>query len=719
MKKKYLILILIPIAAFASAENGESMDGDILHLMARLVLQLGIIVMTARFIGLLFEKTKLPIPSLLFEVLAGIIIGPYVLGSLPLPGFPHGIFPIPSGMGLPVSPELYGLATIASIIMLFSAGLETNLPLLLKFSFVGLLVGLGGVIASFVAGTAVAALFFGLDYHDPIALFLGAICSSSSMAIAARILSEKRKIDSPEGATIFAAEAIDDVANVIILAAVLGFIATTASGGTEAGVFQGPLLVIIKAVLVWFCFTAAGIHFSSPLSKAIKKFKSITYISIFALSLAFILAGVFQMVGLAMIMGAYIVGLSLSKTDLSETVHDEIKVLHGFFVPVFFIVMGMLVNPYAIMSKDVLIFGAVYTAVAMLAKIAGCGIPALFLNFNRLGALRIGVSMAPRGEMAFIVAGVGLSSGIIDQKFFGAAMLMVLVSDIIASPFIPSLFRNDKTGTKKAFPVRETVITHIDLTSSGLTKFLETKTVESFRSEGYYIHSINVGGHNMYHLRKDEALITLHSIKTRLEFESDTQDVMFIKTIVYEALLEINSFISGVKDLIKPENMLKNLAGIEYAVKSDIKNALSPGSIIPFLAAETKQQAIEELVGILHSEGLVKSKNDAITATMTREASMSTGMQHGVAIPHGRTDAVNKITMAVGLSKKGIDYKSIDGEPSTIVVLVLSPKDSESPHIQLLANIAALLNNEEMRAKLLQCRTQEETYNFFKAGLGR
>jgi len=768
--KKYLLIITlaltaVPAAAFASG-FGESED-DITSLMARLVLQLGVIVMIARLIGRFSQIVKLPFPSVLIEVLAGIIIGPYMLGSVPIPGFPEGIFPLVSTSGIPVSPELYGIATIASIIMLFSAGLETDLTLLLKFSLVGALVGLGGVVLPFAAAAASTSMFFGLHISDPAVLFLGVVCMATSVGVTARIISEQRKMDTPEAVTILAAAVIDDVLSIIALTIVISLIAAeTASGVTETSAHS--VWIISKAVLVWLGFTVAGILFAGPLSKAIKSFKSVANISIAALGLAFILAGIFQTAGLAMVIGAYVVGLSLSKTDLTDTVRETLGVLHSFFVPVFFIVMGMLVDPRAFMSKEVLAFGAIYASAALVTNIIGGAIPALFLNFNRLGALRIGVGMIPRGEVALIIAGIGLSSGIIEQKYFGACMVMVLGSIFIAPPLISMLFRSDKKGTKKDFKSRHTVATPINFSSRKLTGILEQQLVQTFRAEGFFVHSI-LGSRNIYHLRKNDIHITLQAGDSGLVFESDVHDVILIKTVTYEALLHINDLITSVKDLIKPEGILKDLAAdstadvgtkvisaisangetrdasgpsnntaaanggdasgkngniTDTAVVTkrkmdtgEFKNALTQGSIIPTLTGSTKREIVEKLVSVLYSEGIIKDVEAAVNAVMEREASMSTGMQNGIALPHARTDAVDKITVAVGLSKNGIDYRAFDGKPSKIFVLILSPLSTDSPHIQFLASIATMLNSEDAREKLLGCFTQAQIYEFFRERL--
>ncbi|NEP85170.1 MAG: hypothetical protein F6K39_48040 [Okeania sp. SIO3B3] len=162
------------------------------HLMTVLVLQLALAVIFARLVGYAFS-TWLKQPRVLGELVAGMIIGPYALGSIHLP-FLHGpLFPIAQG-ALPVSPQLYGFAMVASVVLLFLSGLETDLPTFLKFSLRGSIIGLGGVVVSFALGDMVAVLFLpGVDsFMDPQALFLGTLSTATSVGITARILSEKR-----------------------------------------------------------------------------------------------------------------------------------------------------------------------------------------------------------------------------------------------------------------------------------------------------------------------------------------------------------------------------------------------------------------------------------------------------------------------------------------------------------------------------------------------
>jgi len=154
-------------------------------MMSELVLQIAIVLFAVRGGGILAQKLK--IPSVLGELLAGIVIGPYALGGIALPGFPEGIFPLGEGT-LAVSPELYGFSTVASIILLFASGLETDLSLFMKYSVAGGIIGIGGVVFSFIFGDVVGMFFLDASFADPRCLFLGVLCTATSVGITARIL---------------------------------------------------------------------------------------------------------------------------------------------------------------------------------------------------------------------------------------------------------------------------------------------------------------------------------------------------------------------------------------------------------------------------------------------------------------------------------------------------------------------------------------------------
>ncbi|HQO91995.1 MAG TPA: cation:proton antiporter, partial [bacterium] len=222
--------------------------------MMLLIFQMAILVTAAKIFGIIFVKLKLP--SVLGELSAGIFLGPYLLGSIAIPGFPHGMFPLPVTELMPVSGELYGMATFASIILLFLTGLETDIEMFLRYSFAGSLVGIGGVFASFVIGAFTGMYFLGLPFMSPAILFLGVMSTATSVGITARILSEKRSLDSPEGVTTLAGAVIDDILGIILLAIAIGIVGAMMDNSGESIQWGSISLIAFKAIAVWILFTA-------------------------------------------------------------------------------------------------------------------------------------------------------------------------------------------------------------------------------------------------------------------------------------------------------------------------------------------------------------------------------------------------------------------------------------------------------------------------------
>ena len=349
------------------------------------------------------------LPSILGELAAGIVIGPWALGGI---GFGSGIFAdgLFHGAALhriaeesghmfdATTPALYGIATLASVILLFLSGLETNLKMFIRYSFVGTMVGLGGVVVSFVLGDLCAVLllpkFFphfafladlprarAVTANAP--LYMGIMSTATSVGITARILSERKKMDSEEGVTIMAGAVIDDVLGLVVLAIGNGIIAANMlaekTGSAGAMDWGNVGFVAIKAFGVWLGASVVGILAARWIAKFLKMaFKKQAVMATMAFGLALVLAGFFEYMGLAMIIGAYVMGLALSRTDLKHPIQETLTPVYAFLVPVFFCVMGMMVDVSALCSKSVLVFGGIYTAVAVLAKVVGCMAPSMF-----------------------------------------------------------------------------------------------------------------------------------------------------------------------------------------------------------------------------------------------------------------------------------------------------------------------------------------------------
>ena len=479
------------------------------HLMMVLVLQLAFILVVAKAFGYVATR-YLKQPSVLGELVAGMVIGPYALGSIPLP-FLHGepLFPIPLGASLPVTPQLYGFATVASIVLLFLSGLETDLKTFLRFAGTGSLVGIGGVLATYFLG-AVSAVWFipGVEgIMDPRAMFMGIIATATSVGITARILSEKRKLSSPEGVTILSAAVLDDVLGIVLLAVVVGLVRT--GGGIDSNVDWSIVgRIALKAFGFWLGSTIVGILLAPRLTKRLKSLRDMDTLAMVSFGLALLLAGLSEMAGLAMIIGAYVMGLALSSTDVAEDLRHRLEGIHDFIVPIFFCVMGMLVD-FPVL-KDVAVYGLAYTALGILGKIVGCGIPALLSGFSPRGALRIGTGMLPRGEVTLIMAGIGFSAGVIDSGLFGVAVMSMFISSLVAPPALVKAFQGGSGFRRNLDKGEEADLKTLSFEMPGddLADFVLNRLIAAFRKADFFPRRVGADS-PVYAVQKDNVQLTL------------------------------------------------------------------------------------------------------------------------------------------------------------------------------------------------------------------
>ncbi|MBT3555182.1 MAG: cation:proton antiporter [Chloroflexi bacterium] len=420
--------------------------------VAELILLLSIILVAAKVGGEVSER-YLKIPPVLGELGAGILISPFLLGGIHWFGG-GAIFELPhDGGGLPVEPQLFFIAQLAAVVLLFEAGLETDRDQFMKYVRPATAVAAGGVILPFLMGFA-ATVMLGFADMDSIegmipALFVGAIMTATSVGITARVLADIRRLDSPEGVTVLAGAVVDDVLGIIILAIVVGM-------ADEGEVTAGSIgLIFIKAVGFWLGLLVLGSLVSKQISRVVLWFKSAGGALVLALALAFIASAVAEIYfGLAMIIGAYTMGLALSSTELKHQVEDSMRSVNNFLVPIFFVVIGMQVDFSAFGAGDTslmsaVIFAIVLTIFAVISKLVGAGVPALFVGFNRTGATRIALGMLPRGEVALIIAGIGLTSGVIGQDVFGVAIVMTVITTLLAPVFLIPAFKGG-SGLKNA-----------------------------------------------------------------------------------------------------------------------------------------------------------------------------------------------------------------------------------------------------------------------------
>ncbi len=691
------------------------MEENITEIITNLALQLAVIIFAVRIFGKL--AVKVGIPSVLGELIAGIIIGPFALGSIVLPGFPHGFFPVFSA-NLAVHPTLYAFAQIASIILLFASGLETDLGLFIKYSVSGGIIGLGGVIISFLFGD-VAAMFILKSLEIPCAgfmdvkcLFLGIMSTATSVGITARILSDKKKMDSPEGVTILAAAVFDDVLGIVLLAVVMGIVSASKGGAMPSGTEIG--LIAVKAIAIWLIATVAFILLSKKIARFVRLFGGTYDFSIAAFGVALVLAGLFEKEGLAMIIGAYTTGLSLSRTDIAPLIQERIHGLYKFFVPIFFAVTGMSVDVTQLFDKQVLICGLIFTVICIVAKLIGCGGPSLGLGFNLKGGFRIGSGMIPRGEVALIIAGIGLSAGIVNQQIFGIVILMTLLTTLVAPPILNVSLSIKGSGTRKEVSLSESQVFEWDFKNAEIARLVLDMFIRDLRSEGFYVQMMNIND-GLSQARKGERSFSIIVEGTVLSIEAAQEDMGFIKSEIYEVMLRLDKTMQTL-------NALKNTSKLQYGFSSEesrmeniLFRKLDERCISCDLKGTTKDEILNEMIGLLVQSGEVTNREMLLGDVKERENSMSTGLGNGIAIPHAKTDGVESICVAIGIKRDGIDYDALDGKKVNIVIMIASPASGSAPQMRIMSTLTGALSKAEVREKIVAAKDAQEVINILKS----
>jgi len=723
--RKQSVFILLALGAllfFAGGVRGAEFPAEeaaLAERMATLVFQIAVILLAAWAGAAACKKLRLPI--VLGELAAGVVIGPFLFGAIAFPGFPDGLFALNGGF--PVSYELYSFATVASIVLLFLIGLETDLNTFLRYSLAGSVIGIGGIAASFVLGDLAAVWFsssvFGIRYGfaDPIPLFFGVIATATSVGLSATILTEKQKLDSPEGVTILSAAIIDDILGIILLAVIVGMIKSGGIHWAEAARIGG------RAIGVWLIFMFLGLVFARQIGAGLKRFKEANTIVVMSFALALLVAGIFEKSGLAMIIGAYITGLSLSRTDLTYLIQANLSVLYRFFVPVFFCVMGMLIDIRVIFDSRILFFALTYALLAAAGKLFGCGLPALAFNFNLRGAGKIGAGMIMRGEVALIIAGIGLSSGILPSEAFSAAVLMTFLTILIAPPAFsraldaegevlrkPAPKVSGKRRINYVFPNRET------------GELLLARIIVAFRNEGFFVNLLDIRRH-LYGIRRDESFITMEFSPEEIVFTCREEDAAFIHTLFYEALAELQRVMRQLQTLTDRKAIGKRIfeetsrgGRVNGKERARLSRLFTPNGVECSLRGESKEKILAELVDLFIASGQVpaRERERILQLLLDREKDLSTGMESGIAFPHGRTDLVEKMVTVVGVRREGVKFGSLDGKPAQIFIATLIPAGQPEPYLKMMAVLSRFLSNPENRRRILDCGSNRELYEILR-----
>jgi Kef-type K+ transport system membrane component KefB len=383
-----------------------------------------IIIVSAKLFGLLARK--LHAPQVAGEIIAGLIIGPTLFDLVEAGDF------------------LSGMAEIGVILLMFSAGLETDIDKLKKSGVKATILACNGVAVPLVLGAVLYMGFYGFAAPGSTefirALFIGTILTATSVSITVQVLKELGKISTDVGTTIMSAAIIDDVIGIVVLTAVLGLKDPNAN----------LIAVVIKTIAFFALSFVVGIAIFKLMQKVEHKWPHTRRIPIMGLALAFAMAYVAdRYFGVADITGAYVAGIILSSLDNSEYIDRKMDInSYMIFGPVFFASVGLQTNLKTV-DMTILAFSAAFVIVGLLGKVVGCGLVAKLLKYNTSDALKIGVGMMTRGEVALIVAQRGLKAEIIDSRYFTAVILLIVLSSILTPIILKAMYASDESKERQ------------------------------------------------------------------------------------------------------------------------------------------------------------------------------------------------------------------------------------------------------------------------------
>ncbi|MDQ3084819.1 MAG: cation:proton antiporter [Thermoproteota archaeon] len=396
-----------------------------------IIISLSILLFTAKVFAEIFQRIKQPV--VLGELLAGIIVGPYALGGLPL-------F---DGQPLVVLDEtVKHIGELAAIVILFIAGLEITPREFLRGGAASFTIGALGVIVPFTVGFIVLSLY-GLDSFE--ILLIATALTATSIAISIQVLTELGKMQSKEARLILGAAIVDDILAIAILSVVVTMVQ---SGDTSPQIMDVAFLIL--KILGLFAVLLIGAIFLIPrILHREKLWRSRGSIEGITTAIFFGIAGVAAYVGLSPIVGAFAAGMAVASTKLIKQVEEYAHKLQFIFAPLFFAIIGAQVDLRGV-NIDVLIIAGIIIVIAISTKLLGCGLPSmLFLKKDKTKSMRVGIGMVSRGEVGLIVAGVGVTSGVLSTDIYTSIIIMVAVTTIITPIWLKKSYKKELSSTGK------------------------------------------------------------------------------------------------------------------------------------------------------------------------------------------------------------------------------------------------------------------------------
>lgn len=386
------------------------------------VISVCVLLFAAKLMAELFVRLHLPV--VLGELLAGMIVGPFAIGSL---------VSYNGGTLVTLNNEVRILGEIGAIVILFMAGLEMTPREFIKGGKASFTVGTLGVIVPFFVGFFVFQMF---GFHAFQAMLVATALTATSIAISVQVLSEYGKLKSPEARLIIGAAVVDDILAIAVLSIV------TSMGGGDMTPDVLEIMFIIFKVLGFFAVMAIVTVFVIPKVVGSKMWKAGGSIEGVATAAFFGAAGIAASIGLSPILGAFVVGMALASTKMLDRVEHYIGKLGLIFAPLFFAIIGAQVD-FRGLNFEIILIGAVIIGVGVVTKLLGCGLPAYLFLKNKAQSKRVGIAMISRGEVGLIVAGVGLSSGVLTSNVYTTIVIMVAVTTIITPIWLKMEYKKE------------------------------------------------------------------------------------------------------------------------------------------------------------------------------------------------------------------------------------------------------------------------------------
>jgi Kef-type K+ transport system membrane component KefB len=381
----------------------------------QLLLELFVIFVSAKVVGELFERISLP--SVLGEILAGALLGPYALGWIP------------------VTATIRSVADLGAIFVLFSAGLETSPGELIRIGGKSIRVAIAGVVVPFILGFAYMKLRGDASSE---AVFVGAAMVATSVGITARIFADMRLLSTETAKIILGAAVFDDILGMIMLA----FVGGLASGGIN-WLHMGILIGEAVGFALFMMFVAPRIV--RRIEPGVEQLSMQNASLVVALAICLLLSWLAVKIGMAAIIGAFFAGLVFADYAPQWNLLPRVAGITEFLAPFFFFAIGARLN-LSVLKGDILVAAVVVSLLAIVSKVIGCGLPLIGQGWRSV--LQVGIGMMPRGEVALIVALVGYQSHIVTESTYAIVVVMTAVTTILAPPALRYLFRDEIRQTR-------------------------------------------------------------------------------------------------------------------------------------------------------------------------------------------------------------------------------------------------------------------------------